>query len=95
MSPRQTWQTLALYPSSFYGAKRGIEYRYIRLSHLQHFIEPSLVSYKMYPHMQKARKNIKYKEYTVDQSKRLAVILVQIFSQQQRKFGSRHMCGAT
>lgn len=95
MSPRQTWQTLALYPSSFYGTKRGIEYRYIRLSHLQHFIEPSLVSYKMYPHMQKARKNIKYKEYTVDQSKRLAVILVQIFSQQQRKFVPRHVCGAT
>ena len=89
MSPRQTWQTLALYPSSFYGAKHGIEYRYIRLSHLQHFIEPSLVSYKMYPHMQKARKNIKYKEYTVDQSKRLAVILVQIFFQQQRKFVPR------
>lgn len=95
MSPRQTWQTLALYPSSFYGTKRDIEYRYIRLSHLQHFIEPSLVSYKMYPHMQKARKNIKYKEYTTIQSKRLAVILVQIFSQQQRKFVPRHVCGAT
>lgn len=60
MSPRQTWQTLALYPSSFYGAKRGIEYRYIRLSHLQHFIEPSLVSYKMYPHMQKREKIVIY-----------------------------------
>lgn len=45
--------------------------------------------------MQKARKNIKYKEYKAVQSKRLAVILVQIFSQQQRKFGSRHVCGAT
>ena len=48
MSPRQTWQTLALYPSSFYGAKRGIEYRYIRLSHLQHFIDkttPRLIQF--------------------------------------------------
>lgn len=45
--------------------------------------------------MQKVRKNIKYKEYTVDQSKRLAVILVQIFFQQQRKFVPRHVCGAT
>lgn len=45
--------------------------------------------------MQKVRKNIKYKEYKAVQSKRLAVILVQIFFQQQRKFVPRHVRGAT
>lgn len=45
--------------------------------------------------MQKARKNIKYNEYRIGKSKQTAVMLVQIFFQQQRKFGSRHMCGAT
>ena len=45
--------------------------------------------------MQKAIKNIKYNEYRIGKRKQTAVMLVQIFFQQQRKFGSRHMCGAT
>lgn len=76
---RQIFQTFMVCTPSFHGSKRDIEYRYIRLSHLQHFVQSSFASYKTNPYMQKARKNIKYNEYRIGKSKQTAVMLVQIF----------------